>query len=58
MPWEPNESMDEESKLTKTQSGPYSRAMTHGCMHMDRDLRRAMAHESMHALAMRISIID
>ena len=45
-------------KVTKTQSRPHRLAMTHGGMHMERDLRLAMTHESMHALEVRISDID
>ena len=32
--------------------------MTHGSMHMERDIRLAMTHDSMHALEVRISDID
>ena len=44
--------------LTKTPSRVHSLAMTQGSMHMERDFRLAMTHESMHALEVRISDID
>ena len=47
-----------EAYLTKTQSRAHSLAMTHGSMHMGRDLRLAMTHEGMHALEVRITDID
>ena len=57
---EPNQSMAQEGEpdLTKTQFRAHSLAMTHGCMHMERDLRLAMTHEGMHALEVRTTHID
>ena len=57
---EPNQSIaqDGEPDLTKTRSRAHSLAMNHGCMHMERDFRLAMTHESMHALEVRMNDID
>ena len=43
--------------LTKTLSRAHILAMSHGSMHMERDLRLGMTHESMHALEVTISDI-
>ena len=44
--------------LTKTQSRDRSVAMTHGSMHVEREFRLAMMHESIHALEARFHNLD
>ena len=62
---EPNQSMPRgenltnpwlrRDNLTETQSRAHSLAMIDGSMHLERDFRLAMTHESTHALEVRIS---